>query len=869
MRKLISFVLALVMLCSLAIVMPASATEIDRETVTENLEMLQVLGIVQEEYHENNISVEQKVTRAEFAIYFHKLLNLSEQNSGTLYYNDVPRNHYAFDAITALTEQGYISGVEEKTFSPDEVMEKEHAAMAFIKALGYDIYADPVVNNPQKAYRDTEILNGVSNATELLLGDLILLMKNALLANCLEISGIITSKGMNYKKGKTLLYYTRGMDYVFNGRVTGVDGTSIDGKNMDANKMMIGEKLYLFTVKNGIDYLGYNVNFIFQDKTGDLNDTIIWMEKNTATTKALEINVDEYANYNKANSVLTYYGDGDSSRSVTISQSISLVYNGAFVARDISEIFSKPRYTLTLFDLSGDSGYELAVVWAYENRLVTSVDKENLMLYDKLTQTPLSLNSNDYQHMEIVNAAGEAVKPESIPLKSVASTYLSKDKQYLKIVISTETVSGAYNGSDGKSKIMVNNKPYFFYDASFVYDYKGVKKLTLYLDCKGYIAHAETSFANDNMFVGYAYKGRIDKGAFDGDLHFMVLNENGEIQEIVIQDQVVVDGKRYKNMQEAYDKIAKDGAGNMKPQIMCFTKNAEGKVTAIDIADDNGGSGKVIMKNQEIPSGGSYLMHFKDTMNIIGMQMLINGDTKVFYVPTDAEVATARENDFQIKVPEDAEDFAGAVSYKITADEVFYEQYIIRKGAMTATAFVDKEGIFLVEDVIETMDEDGFPIQALVGMQQGKRLTLKIDPDLFDPNKDPKLQNIKSGDVLRVAHKNNVLGRAEMKYSYGSSTSLAENRDDPVHNARFVSGHVYSKNGNVFKLDFDNDGKWDQIADMTDYAANIMVYDSQARGEKVRKGTVDDMKTIVDAGTGSFVVMHTYYMRCWGLVIYK
>ena len=82
-------------------------------------------------------------------------------------------------------------------------------------------------------------------------------------------------------------------------------------------------------------------------------------------------------------------------------------------------------------------------------------------------------------------------------------------------------------------------------------------------------------------------------------------------------------------------------------------------------------------------------------------------------------------------------------------------------------------------------------------------------------------------------------------------------------------GHVHSKNGNVFKLDFDNDGKWDQIADMTDYAANIMVYDSQARGEKVRKGTVDDMKTIVDAGTGSFVVMHTYYMRCWGLVIYK
>ena len=132
-----------------------------------------------------------------------------------------------------------------------------------------------------------------------------------------------------------------------------------------------------------------------------------------------------------------------------------------------------------------------------------------------------------------------------------------------------------------------------------------------------------------------------------------------------------------------------------------------------------------------------------------------------------------------------------------------------------------------------------------------------------------KSQNVKSGDILRVAHKNNVLGNARLIYSYGQETPVAENRDDPVHPARFISGYAHSKEGNVFKLDFEGDGVWEQIADMTNYSKNIMVYDSESRGEKIYKGNVSDMKTAADAGKGSFIVMHSYYMRFFVLLIYK
>lgn len=863
MKKIISLVLVLSVLFSLS-ALPSFAAEVDRDGAIAALDMLQTLEIMQFEYNTNNINVDQKITRAEFAVYFAKLMNVNESTNGTLYYNDVPKTYYAYGAITAMTENGYLSGVENKEYAPDQVILKEHAISAILKAMGYGPlmgYKDGL----RSALRKTELDVGVSNNTDLVLGDLILILKNALIANCFEVNEI-SNDGNKYYEGGTLLYNTRRMDYVEDQRMTGANSASINDESLDGDEFVVGGVKYKSDLSGLSDSLGYSVNMIYYQPSENSDKKIIWLER-LETNDELHIFVDEYAEYTSANSTLTYYDKNDKKKSVIIPQGISVVYNGGFTAEDLTDIFSADKYELTLINTDDKGGYDAAIVWRYENRFVNLVDKDTMMMFDRITQTGVSVYEDDYTYFEITNSAGEKVSPFDITPKSIVSTYISKDGSFFKGVISTETVNGPYSGYDEDRGLEVDGKRYKFYNSTGQNDYSGAKSITLYLDSNGYIAYAESNYSSDNMVVAYAFKGNCEDRGLSYAMNLKVLKEDGEIAQYVIEDSVFIDGVRYTEPEKAYAKIQKNEDGSFKPQIMCFTTNKDGKITRIDLSDDNGGSGKVIMKNASQPLTGTN--HYKDTMNIIGMNMLVNSGTKIFYVPTDDEVATALDRNFYIQTPVDAQDFSGAISYKITPDEVFYEQYIVRKGALTQTSYSDYKGFFLVEDVFEKINQDDETVMALTGMQMGQKLTLEIDPDIFDLFADENLKNVKSGDILRVAHKDNVLGNARMIYSYGQTAPVSENRDDPVHNARFISGYVHSKDGNVFKLDFENDGQWEQIADMSSYSGNIMVYDSKARDEKVRKGTVSDMTTAVDSGVGSFVVMHTYYMRCWGLVIYK
>ena len=53
-------------------------------------------------------------------------------------------------------------------------------------------------------------------------------------------------------------------------------------------------------------------------------------------------------------------------------------------------------------------------------------------------------------------------------------------------------------------------------------------------------------------------------------------------------------------MNVAYEQFYKEADGDFMPQIMCFTKNEEGKIIAIDRSSEHGGK-NVLVKNQEQP----------------------------------------------------------------------------------------------------------------------------------------------------------------------------------------------------------------------------------------------------------------------------
>mgnify|MGYP003300871223 CR=1 FL=1 len=66
----------------------------------------------------------------------------AEQKTNKLYFEDVPANHFAKDAISTAFELGIINGVDEKHFSPDAPLSYEQAVKIIVTALGYKLKAE-------------------------------------------------------------------------------------------------------------------------------------------------------------------------------------------------------------------------------------------------------------------------------------------------------------------------------------------------------------------------------------------------------------------------------------------------------------------------------------------------------------------------------------------------------------------------------------------------------------------------------------------------------------------------------------------------------------------------------------------------------
>ncbi len=77
------------------------------------------------------------VTRGQLAVYLARSLGLAE--STTPFFSDVADSEACFGAVGALYEAGLITGTASATFSPDELVSRQQAAVWIVEALGYKL----------------------------------------------------------------------------------------------------------------------------------------------------------------------------------------------------------------------------------------------------------------------------------------------------------------------------------------------------------------------------------------------------------------------------------------------------------------------------------------------------------------------------------------------------------------------------------------------------------------------------------------------------------------------------------------------------------------------------------------------------------
>lgn len=103
---------------------------------------LDLLGIVNG-YEDGTFRPNQPVSRAEFVVL---LSRVHELEAGEKSFPDVPKNHWAHDAIAAAGAAGWINGYEDGTFRPNQSVKRIEAVKMINNMLGWSCDRDFVDN---------------------------------------------------------------------------------------------------------------------------------------------------------------------------------------------------------------------------------------------------------------------------------------------------------------------------------------------------------------------------------------------------------------------------------------------------------------------------------------------------------------------------------------------------------------------------------------------------------------------------------------------------------------------------------------------------------------------------------------------------
>ncbi|MBQ7573112.1 MAG: S-layer homology domain-containing protein [Clostridia bacterium] len=844
-QKWICTLITVIMLFSIGVFNVTAAETADSvSTYDKAFDLLSYLGIYDSDMEIDRMDKEKTISRGEFAFRFARLINVADLSAQTLYYIDVPASHYAYKEITNLTDLGYLSGIGDKKFAPEESMQQTDAAKLLLKGLGLlDIINGDYTN--ERFISDTMRETGISiTGKYMTFGQMTLMMYNALLADCYSPSDVIGNNfTYNRREGDSLLYKTRHMRYIKDKLMTAANGTNIYGKASGKKEVVINDVTYYTEDGDFSEFLGRYVDFVYSEDDGY---ELVWAILSGKDEKLI-VTVGKEGGYDAEKRQVWYIKNGGN-RYAKISASATVVYNGRPIYNDIAQVLSVPDTRLTLLSSQKNGNYDIILAQSHVNIQVRSMDNEKYIVRDTVSGESISLEENEYDRLLIEDLNGNEITWSDIQEYNILSIFKTKDGGYARVVVSNNMINGTVDSVKGDGTVVIGDSSYKLYG-------DGVKSRivlgtsgTYYLDCFGYIAAVNASAKSENKFVGFALRGVCDNEEYP-ELVLRILSENGTIEKYVVKDKLNINGNQFKNMEAAMKALSENGI--FKPQIMLCQKNENGDLVRIDTASPDDGGVHPLIINRELKKdlGSIEQAMYNPYQKSIGLTMLTNSDTVVFSVPeiigsdfSKCFVATLRQWD----------DYRGAVSYRTTLDDTFYEEYIVTR-QITYASTAQNHPLVMVDEIMKVYDkEEGEAVTRMVVARAGKLQEFTVDK-----NCNIESYNLKRGDVVRLAttaSNNSKVELVSVVSRVGDTTPVGSSLRETPYSVRTISCYAHDKKGNALKVGWDSGEDFDEIIQLSD-TTPIAVYDSES--DRVYYGTIDDIDTYESDDTPSKLIVQS------------
>lgn len=716
--------------------------------------------------------IRSEVTK--MAVHAMGLESAAAASKGQSHFSDVNTDHWASGYINVATSLKLIEGDGDGKFRPNDPISYAEAMAIMTRATGYEIAAENKGGYPQ-GYMSVGTANGFSKDVicganeKITRGNVAFLTANALEVNLMEQTSF-GDKGSYEVTDKTLLKDNLNVEKE-EGRITAVESTSIDGSaSLGKNQIRIDNVTYN-TAENFNNLLGFNVTYYVknEDKGGD---TLILARPIAGKNSTSEIIADRFSKLTTKNGnvAIEYFTDDNHKKTATaeIAADAKLIYNGKYAEFDKAHLdLSKVQGKINLLDGNKDGKYEIVFVTQFTNIVVESVSSSGKII-DKLTGTALKLDENvDYY----LWSGSNRLEPSDLKEWDVLSVAKSLEGDLYDIVVTRNSVEGKISSVD-EDGVYINDKHYKL-SLSYTDTLKIGHEGRFYLDRDGAIAAVDNA---SKISSGYAYllSAYVNNDASTS--FFKVFTRDGETKTIEANDRVKLNGKSGVKAADAVNAFRADN--KTVSQLVTFTTNAEGKLTAITAANDNTANGAIDTDNFTKNYVLDNAIYSEKTSKLGNVR--IDKDTVIFDL-TDADSDCAIAD---MSIFEDEQRYSGIV-YDVT--ESYSAGAIVLTGSSVSAN--DTAALAVVKSVATSVNSNDEQVQRLTALIGGEEKVLFTNEEGVLVKGDKAL---KTGDLIQ--YKTNAAGEiVSVRVLMDIDTRATEFAKELSDNLDIVYGRVTKK----------------------------------------------------------------------------
>lgn len=846
MKRIISILIAVLLFINLSATFSFASVEIleeNQQDADRIASKLLSLGIIDNDLNTNN----RYITRAEFASFAMHLIGYAHKAQGERIFYDVDSKNTHFDDIYSAYKLGAISMPDDKFFYPDKNITYNEMYKMLVCLLGYKAKAEALGGYPSGyvvCAKDMG-LDILGSDTYVITYNLLKTFEQILEAKVPVVKEIVNDK-ISYTVDKDEYFLKQYYDIeVEEGLLETVGKISLYGDSaLDNNFVMIDDIVYRSLYYQASDYIGCNVKFYYTED-GSYNK-ILYLE-NTGYENIVELDADDIEEFK--DNKYTYYNEINKEKYLSVEADPLVLHNGRG-AKDTLEKIAKPKMgTVRLIDNDANNKFDVVIISEYQNYVVGAVDANECVIYDKFDPSKkLEFNKEKDIDAYIVTDTGKEMFAATIPTWSIVSATKSSDEDYVRAVVSTKSVEGVIEeieSDGGKSdKIKVNGNVY-----DIALSLKEIEaemdkimvgaSVILHLDKNLNVAGVEYPEESDEFVIVLENMDQYNDNPKTNSVRLLTMQN--EVKTYPLNDNVKIDGVKYKDNDEQYDavkagvdiyniaRVKFDDKDNLVEMDTLATTAYENSDTSIY---------QYVIKTLPGKTGPLY-----KSFGSIEEQAFVTDKTRVIF-----DYGAPKEDEERYFVT-DKSKLVNDTRNKVKAfavGETYEPQVVIVESDGGATV-TDKK-LWIVEKIVRGVDEFEEEYNVVSVYNGTERKNLYVDDD------NMKKTSLSKGDVLRadIIKDNYILSDYIVKVYDFSDDKLLDGyyREDGTSvldtNSQFVLrlGYVYDRLGSYMSVDCVNDAenvnKEDAI--VMNIPTSILKIKNTLNGPIVETGAANDLQ---------------------------